>query len=32
MGLIISDGPPESLAALRDSLNALATRGSFSAV
>lgn len=30
MGLIISDAPQESLAALRDSLNALATRGSFS--
>jgi hypothetical protein len=30
MGLIISDAPHESLAALRDSLNALATRGSFS--
>lgn len=30
MGLIISDAPHDSLAALRDSLNALATRGSFS--
>jgi hypothetical protein len=29
MGLIISDAPPESLAALRDSLNELAARGSF---
>lgn len=30
MGLIISDPPTESLAALRESLNELATRGSFS--
>ena len=30
MGLIISDAPQDSLAALRDSLNTLATRGSFS--
>jgi hypothetical protein len=30
MGLIISDAPQESLAALRESLNALAIRGSFS--
>jgi hypothetical protein len=30
MGLLISDPPKESLAALRDSLNTLAARGSFS--